>query len=58
MGGGVDAAELLGQRVAPFGLGAVGEEAVGLPAQRSSTEDQFVLGRQQGGAASIGSFSG
>src|SRR5215211_765405 len=28
----------------------------GLPAQRTSTEDRLVLGRQQGGAASIGSY--
>jgi hypothetical protein len=31
--GGVDAAELLGQRNGAFGLGPVGEEAAGLPAQ-------------------------
>src|SRR4029450_5004533 len=32
--GGVDAAELLGQLERAFGLGAVREEAAGLPAQR------------------------
>ena len=34
LGGGVDTAELLGQRVRAFGLGAVCQEAAGLPAQR------------------------
>jgi hypothetical protein len=32
--GGVDAAEFLGQREGALGLGPVGEEAAGLPAQR------------------------
>jgi hypothetical protein len=32
-GGGVDAAQLLGELEGAFGLGAVGEEAAGLPAQ-------------------------
>jgi hypothetical protein len=31
-GGGVHAAQLLGQRIRPLGFGAVGEEAAGLPA--------------------------
>jgi hypothetical protein len=31
--GGVDAAELLGELEGAFGLGAVGKEAAGLPAQ-------------------------
>jgi hypothetical protein len=54
--GGVDAAQLLGQ-ARPLSLSPVDEQPAGLPAQRSSTEDRFVLGSQQGGAASIGSFS-
>jgi hypothetical protein len=33
--GGVDAAQLLGQGEGAFGLGPVGEEAAGLPAQRT-----------------------
>jgi hypothetical protein len=32
-GGGVDAAELFGELEGAFGLGAVGQEAAGLPAQ-------------------------
>jgi hypothetical protein len=35
LGGGVDAAELLGQLEGAFGFGAIGEEAAGLPAQRA-----------------------
>jgi hypothetical protein len=34
LGGGVDAAQLLGQGEGAFGLGAVGQESAGLPAQR------------------------
>jgi hypothetical protein len=45
--GGVDAAELLGELEGAFGFGPVGEEAAGLPAQRTSTGDRLVLGRQQ-----------
>jgi hypothetical protein len=33
LGGGVDAAELLGQGEGAFGFGAVGQEPAGLPAQ-------------------------
>jgi hypothetical protein len=40
-GGGVDAAELFGQRVGAFGFGPVDEEAAGLPAQVA------LLGRRQ-----------
>jgi hypothetical protein len=35
-GGGVDAAELFGELKGAFGLGAVGQEAAGLPAHRSA----------------------
>jgi hypothetical protein len=33
VGGGVDAAEVLGQGEGSFGLGSVGQELAGLPAQ-------------------------
>jgi hypothetical protein len=43
LGGGVDAAELFGERECPLGLGAVGEEAAGLPAQRVVTVPAALL---------------
>jgi hypothetical protein len=47
-GGGVDAAELLGQRVGPLSFGAVGEEAAGLPAQRVAVVPGPLLGSALG----------
>jgi hypothetical protein len=35
LGGGIHAAELFGQRQGAFGLGPLGQEPAGLPAQRS-----------------------
>jgi hypothetical protein len=55
-GGRVDRAEAFGQGEGTLGLSAVGQEAAALPAQRTSAGDRLVLGRQQGGAASIGSY--
>jgi hypothetical protein len=37
----------LGQRKGAFGLGPVGEEAAGLPAQRTSTGDQLAFAGPQ-----------
>jgi hypothetical protein len=42
LGGGVDAAELLGQLEGALGLAAVGQESAGLPAQRTSTKNRLV----------------
>jgi hypothetical protein len=38
LGGGIDAAESLGQGEGAFGLGPVGQEAAGLPAQVAGSE--------------------
>ena len=43
LGGGVDAAQLFGQRVGAFSLGPVGEEAAGLPAQRMAIVPALLL---------------
>jgi len=44
LSGGVDAAQLLGQGLGAFGLGAVGEEAAGLPAHPPLGQGQLPAG--------------
>ena len=53
VGGGVDAAELLGERVGAFGLGAVGEEAAGLPAHPPLRRRQAPLGEGGGEGVAV-----
>jgi hypothetical protein len=47
-GGGVDAAELFGELEGAFGLGPVGEEPAGLPAQRVAVVPAPLLGSALG----------
>jgi hypothetical protein len=55
-GGGVDAAELLGELEGMLGLSPVGEEPAGLVAQRTSTGDQLALGDSRWRGELIGSY--
>jgi hypothetical protein len=48
LGGGIDAAELLGQGEGAFGLGPVGQKPAGLPAQRVAVVPAPLLGSALG----------
>jgi hypothetical protein len=48
LGGGVDAAQQLGEGEGAFGFGPVGEEAAGLPAQRVAVVPAPLLGSALG----------
>jgi hypothetical protein len=48
LGGGIHAAELFGQRQGAFGLGPLGQEPAGLPAQRVAVVPAPLLGSALG----------